>query len=243
MVATIQFYDLELLGMPQTVFSCNTLKTRIALNLKGLPYETKWLNFSSVREVIPVITNTNPEVKRPTVPVIVDSISGQDKVIQDSYDIACYLEKQYPQTPSLFHNNQGVHRFFQQYCESVLLYPLFKLVMFIIHKQCGPDVLQDWWREDREIMFGAPLDRIAGNRDENILAVRSALLPIIKVLKEFPFMTGNQVGWADVVLASEFGMVAALDPATFEAVFLSGFETPADDVLIQNWWKRMQPYF
>ncbi|OBZ86042.1 Beta-etherase [Choanephora cucurbitarum] len=242
MVATIQLYDLELLGLPKTVFSCNTLKTRIALNLKGLPFETKWLDFATVKEVIPTLTKQNPELKRPTVPVIVDSISGQDKVIQDSYDIAVYLEKQYPNTPSLFHNNPGVHRFFQQYCESVLLLPLFKLVMFIIHKQCGPDVLQDWWREDRERMFGCSLDVFAGNRDDNILAVKNALLPIIKVLKEFPFMTGEQVGWADVVLAADFKMMAALDPVTFESVFLSGFETPADDVLIQNWWKRMSVY-
>ena len=50
------------------------------------------------------------------------------------------------------------------------------------------------------------------------------------------------VGWADVVLAADFKMMAALDPVTFESVFLSGFETPADDVLIQNWWKRMSVY-
>lgn len=48
--------------------------------------------------------------KKPTVPVIED-LANINKAIQDSWGIALYLEEVYPDTPSLFHGNVGVHKF------------------------------------------------------------------------------------------------------------------------------------
>ncbi|KAI8083213.1 uncharacterized protein B0P05DRAFT_603229 [Gilbertella persicaria] len=222
-MSRITFYDLELLAKPGLVWSPNTCKTRFALNVKGIPYDTKWVDFGSMKTIIPSLTKQD---KRPTVPIIIDSKNEQ--VIDDSLNIAHYLEKEFPEN-SLFHGNIAKPFF-----------PIFKLAILKIHKSVGPQELQDWFKEDREAKYGVSLEQVAGDREANIASLKQGLTSIVQLLKEFPFITGDQVGWADVVFMSHLVFLEALEPELFESAVLNVFGS-SDDTL-KSYWTRTEKY-
>jgi hypothetical protein len=113
----ILFYDIATkLG---TSTSFNTLKTeyavlvpfsmapvisqyylRLSLRYKRIPYETVWVGFEDIERVAKEI-GASPTSKKPdgrdlyTMPMIRDQETGQ--VISDSFRIASYLDKKYPE--------------------------------------------------------------------------------------------------------------------------------------------------
>ncbi|KAG6905980.1 hypothetical protein DXG01_016474 [Tephrocybe rancida] len=100
----IVFYDIAS-RKPRTTFSPNPWKTRLALNLKGVPYHTEWVqmpDITAVREQLGVPANRTLPDGTPyhTLPVIHDLSTG--KLIGDSFEIALYLDSAYPDGPTLF---------------------------------------------------------------------------------------------------------------------------------------------
>lgn len=68
--------------------------------------------------------------ERPTVPVIVDPNTGA--VVQDSWEIALYLDRQYPDKPSLFHGetNVGIHELFYTWSFDAIVMHFAGIVLF-----------------------------------------------------------------------------------------------------------------
>jgi len=101
----IVLYDLKRNAAKEEdyAWSPNTWRARIVLNMKGLPYKTEWLNFT---EVAPTNTklgvSPNPEgsMLPQTVPTIYDP--NTKKVVNESTQIAEYLDTQYPDDLGLF---------------------------------------------------------------------------------------------------------------------------------------------
>lgn len=114
--STIVFYDIAM-RPPVEENSCavNPWKTRLALNFKGVPYTTSWVP-------LPDISKVRSKLKVPpcrkfadgsdfyTLPIIEDPTTGS--LVGDSFDIAVYLQKTYP--------NSGAGD----------LFPLKRLIMF-----------------------------------------------------------------------------------------------------------------
>lgn len=69
-------------------------RVRIALNLKGLPYEYKAVNLSQGEQFSEEFTKLNP---LQLVPTLVDG----DTIISDSFAILLYLDDKYPEHPLL----------------------------------------------------------------------------------------------------------------------------------------------
>ncbi|KAG1150655.1 hypothetical protein G6F37_001649 [Rhizopus arrhizus] len=228
-MSRITYYDLELEDLGKVYWSRNTCKTRFALNLKNIPYDTEWLTFNEVAKVIPSKTKTGA---RPTVPIIEDKET--QKVIQDSWEIVNYLEEAFPDSPSAFHGNQGIHKFFQSQCEKNIAFPIFKMVVLTVGNACGP--FKQSFRETREGYFNMSLEKLAGQPEDHAPDLKKGLEPIHEVLKSYPFVTGNQAGWADVVLAAHLNFLEKLKPELFQAYVLDVFD---DDILL-NWWKRVE---
>jgi Glutathione S-transferase, C-terminal domain len=91
-------------------------------------------------------------------------------------------------------------------------------------------------RKGREFMFSTSLEDFAGNLEEHILALNKALEPIAKILSKYSFLTGDQVGWSDIVLASQLVCLKKTHP-----------DMLAEDVLgrdnnLKAWWERMEKY-
>jgi glutathione S-transferase len=137
-----------------------------------------------------VPTNSKNE-KRPTVPIIED-LAHENMVVQDSWDIALYLEEAYPDTPSLFHGNAGLHKFFYDYSNDNIIPHVFKLVVLHVASNTGSEKVNAWFRDNREKRFGVTLEQFAGEASQNIAALKKGLLPIHSVLKQYPFMTGEK---------------------------------------------------
>ncbi|KAL0097097.1 hypothetical protein J3Q64DRAFT_1711330, partial [Phycomyces blakesleeanus] len=230
----IQFYDLRLPALGEKAWSPNTYKARYALNIKGLPYETKWVTFQEVHTIIPEITKTG---EAPTVPIIVDV--EKDKVIQDSFKIAKYLEATYPQTPSLFHGNEQLHTSMQEKFVTRLARPLFCLVVFKVIKATGDEDVQSWFQKTREAKYGMPIEQFAGNPEDRIKEIHEGLKDTRKTLTETPYLTGSKVGWADVVLFSQLKMIDSIDKALLESRILDGTN---GEKSLREWYERMSQY-
>lgn len=123
-------------------------------------------------------------------PIIQDL--AHDKPVQDSWDIAVYLEEAYPNTPSLFHGNIGLHKFFYDYSSNHIVPLLFKMCVLHVAENCGNDQVKHWFRKNREERFGAKLEDFAGDNNKIIPALKQALVPIHNVLTDYPFMTGDK---------------------------------------------------
>ncbi|KAJ7484728.1 hypothetical protein FB451DRAFT_1233317 [Mycena latifolia] len=100
----ILFYDIAS-RPPITPYAPNPWKTRYALNFKRVHYQTEWIELPDVASVRQKIGVAPVRAHRdgsdfPTLPVIKDPSTGQ--VVGDSFDIALYLDKTYPNAPSLF---------------------------------------------------------------------------------------------------------------------------------------------
>ncbi|KAL8278753.1 hypothetical protein RQP46_008822 [Phenoliferia psychrophenolica] len=80
-------------GVQAPLFSPHTVKARLSLIHKGLAFETKEATFSDIKALKEKLG------KRPSVPVL-EFEDGS--MITDSLEIAHYLEKTYPDKPSVF---------------------------------------------------------------------------------------------------------------------------------------------
>ncbi|KAI9029930.1 hypothetical protein CLU79DRAFT_733216 [Phycomyces nitens] len=229
----IHFYDLSIPVFDDKPWSPNTYKTRLSLNIKKLPYETVWVNIPEIYTVIPEITKTG---EAPTVPIIVDT--ENDKVIQDSFKIAKYLETTYPTTPSLFHGDEKLHQSLQEKYDSRLFFLLFCLSLLAISRECGDEKLQAEFRRKKEEKYGVTLEEFAGSTEDRLKEINEILKDTRKTLKASPYLTGTKVGWVDAVLASQFKMVDMLNHDVFE----SGILDNDGDKALREWYERMAQY-
>jgi glutathione S-transferase len=103
----ITFYDIAS-KPPSRTFAPNPWKTRFALNYKGLPYQTQWVDMpdiTALRENLGVPANRTLPNGKPfhTLPVINDPSTG--KLLGDTFEIALYLDSAYPEAPKLFRSH------------------------------------------------------------------------------------------------------------------------------------------
>ncbi|ODM23673.1 hypothetical protein SI65_01262 [Aspergillus cristatus] len=106
----ILFYDIAS-GPPATCFAPNPWKTRYALNFKGVNYQTEWVELPDVTGVRKRLGAPPNRTHRDgsafyTLPVIHDLSTGD--IVGDSLEIAQYLDKTYPDGPSLFPHGSTV---------------------------------------------------------------------------------------------------------------------------------------
>ena len=191
-------------------FSPFCWRTRMALAHKGLEVETIPWRFTEKDRL--------PQPNAGRVPVIVDD--GQ--VVHDSSVIADYLEKRYPDLPSLFGGESGhaLTRFVQNWTETVLQPGLIGFVVLDIHGHIGPED-QAYFRKSREERFGKTLEDVVKDRETRLPAFRESLTPLRRTLERQDFIAGTAPGYADYIVfgafqwsrtISDFELLAADDP-------------------------------
>ncbi|KAI1433337.1 hypothetical protein GGR50DRAFT_669088 [Xylaria sp. CBS 124048] len=117
----IIFYDIAS-GPPVRPYAPNPCKVRYALNFKRANFVTKWVELPDVEAtrkslgVDPVRFFPNGEPFY-TLPVIKDT--STNTVVGDSFDIAVYLEKKYPDSPRLFRHSIGLYAAFNAHIDSI----------------------------------------------------------------------------------------------------------------------------
>ncbi|KAI0712270.1 hypothetical protein C8Q76DRAFT_797141 [Earliella scabrosa] len=99
----IIFYDIPGHAKDKA-WSPNTWKTRFCLNMKGIPYKTVWVEYPDIATLCKKIGATPTGTRRAgeflyTLPVIYDP--NTKSVVSDSGAIARYLDRTYPDAPTL----------------------------------------------------------------------------------------------------------------------------------------------
>jgi glutathione S-transferase len=182
----------------------------MALAHKGLAFETRPTPFTRVPEIGGGFSRT--------VPVIEDG----GRLIRESFDIAVYLDKAYPDLPSLFRGEGGraEAKFVESWALTEVHPLLLTLIVLDIHDRLAPED-QAYFRESREKRLAKVLEDIQAGREERVGAFRDKLAPMRLMLKRQPFMGGEGPLFADYILfgalqwarvVSPFPVIAADDP-------------------------------
>lgn len=145
------------------------------------------------------------------VPVINDG----KRWVHDSWQIALYLEQQYPQHP-LFVEGQGRAEQFSHWCDSELNPALRWFLLKVIHGHLTPGD-QAYFRRTREAQIGMTLEQSSQQADSDRL--NTVLSELEDKLAEQDWFAGEQPGYSDYALMGSLLWAAA----TFDEDPLDGF--------------------
>jgi len=207
---TIILYDLPS-TIPGNAWAPNPWKARAVLNYKRIPYRTEWVEFPDVEGLSKKLGFKATSERKDgspfyTLPAIHDPSTGV--YISESLAIAEYLEKTYPDTPSVFPDNTiGIQKTF----EPILMQnisPVFRFIIPVVFLKINP-ASKEYFRRTREISFGKKLEDITptgndrteawGNLKNGMDKIHSYL---ISTDNKGPYMLGDKISWSDLVLFS-----------------------------------------
>jgi len=207
---TIILYDIPSL-VPGNAWSPNPWKARAVLNYKRIPYRTEWVEYPDIAGLSKKL-GINPTSQKKdggplyTLPAIHDPSTGI--YMADSLAIAEYLEKTYPDTPSVFPDNtvalqKAFEPTFRQNISSV-----FSFIIPAVYPKLNP-ASKEYFRRTREISFGKKLEDLVptGNdRTEAWGSFKKGMDTIHSYListdNKGPYMMGDKISWSDLVLFS-----------------------------------------
>jgi glutathione S-transferase len=180
----------ELCGEDKNLsFSPFVWRTKMALAHKALSYENIPCNF--------IDKAAFAQSGSKTVPVIEDD----GKWISDSWDIACYLEDNYKDKPSLFGGDagRGVSCFLNSWAAPSLIYPMFCVLAPDIPQHLTPKDAE-YFRASRERFFGHPIDDLIDQRQTKLEQFKNSISPIRATLKAQEFISGNAPAYGDYIV-------------------------------------------
>jgi glutathione S-transferase len=173
----------------------------MALRHKGLDFEGVAWRFTDKDAIAFAGTDK--------VPVLVDGAAA----IHDSPAIADYLEKTYPDRPSLFGGKEAeaLSRFYVDWTDLVLQGARFRLVVADIPPLLAP-IDAEYFRRTREARVGTTLEEFCAGRDGKLDALRQALAPLRRTLTQQPYLCGSQPAWADYTVFGAFQWARCVSP-------------------------------
>jgi glutathione S-transferase len=215
---TIKLYDLAA-GNPKIMFGPFAWRSRMALLHKGLDFEVLPWRFSDNTKIGPN--------NFASVPVLQDG----DTWVGDSWDIALYLDKKYPDRPTLMNGaeSEAYAQFVMGACGS-LVFPAAIPVAVYQAFQILDEASKPYFRESREKMFGARLEDIHVDQEKGKAGLAAALKPFNETLAKSPFLGGNSPTYADYVL---FGVLKWVD-------IVSSYRAIDESSEVGKWFVRLE---
>ncbi|CAI7606716.1 unnamed protein product [Penicillium glandicola] len=228
--SNIHFFDIiSTLPGPLKSWSPNTLRTRMVLNFKGIPYTQSWVSYPDIAPLlkahgVPPAKSGTPY----TLPAISHKgsiTSNPDGVLMDSEPIAMYIDQLYP-SPPLFPSGDA------SYSLLVAVQKILALMSSSIRPLVIPNVpsgLDERGREyfirTRNEAWGKPLSEVRPTGEAELLAmwevIEKEAETLIKMLKgkdgkKGPFLEGERAGYADILIASMLAFFQRFDRGHFE---------------------------
>jgi glutathione S-transferase len=175
-------------------------RIRYALAHKGLPCESVLLGFTEIP------TAFGGRFK--TVPVL----ECGDAMLAESWDIAEYLDRVFPDRPVLFTSpaEQAMVRLTDSWFSAEILRKMFAVYVLDIHNAARPDDRPYFRRTREQRLKGATLEEFTENRTSRLPALRDALLPLRAHLSRFPYLGGSAPNYADYIALGAFLWVASV---------------------------------
>jgi glutathione S-transferase len=169
-------------------------RIRYALAHKGIAFETQYLGFTE----IPTIFGG----KFKTVPIL----EHGDTVLAESWDIAEYLDRAFPDKPLLFNTptELSLVRFTDAWFMNEIMRKMFRVYIKDVHDAARPQD-QGYFRASREKnMKGQTLESFTADRAALLPAIRTALSPLRTHLAKFPYLGGSSPNYADYIALGGF---------------------------------------
>ncbi|KAI1761258.1 putative glutathione S-transferase [Hypoxylon sp. FL1150] len=191
----IVFFDLP--SKTGKAWSLNPWKTRLALNFKGLPYKTEWVEYPDIKGRF---QDHLPPAELYTIPAI---ILPDGTWVMDSFKIADVLEEKYPE-PSLRLDSPYLPRVRESMAKASS--PLTAIFKPNVCKLLLNEPSAVYFRRTRERDEGMTLEQLAAEKGGAVAweAAKPHLHRITELLKENsegPFFEGKTVGFVDFVWA------------------------------------------
>jgi len=168
-------------------------RARLALAHKGLKPEVRGIKYGEADQIA--------FSGQGQVPVLVDG----EKVIHDSWDIACYLEDAYPDKPTLFGGAGGraMTRMMNLWDDAGLqkaLAPI--LIPYMVAVVCPED--RAYYQQTREARVGLTVQQMTARRQVFLEALQPVLEPLRRRLAESSFLYGEKPAYADYMVFADF---------------------------------------
>jgi glutathione S-transferase len=192
----------ELGGRDDCRFSTFSWRTRLALHHKGLPFA-----------VHPVAVSDKAAI----------GFSGQSKVpilkhdghvIPDSWAIALYLEKEFPERPTLFGGEVGqtLTHVFNVWADRELIPALIPFLMRDV-LDCVSEADGAQLRRQIESAMKKSLEELSAGRQQAVQAFRRKLQPVRKALETRDYLGGAAPTYADYILFGLLQWARVVSPA------------------------------
>ncbi|CAF9921931.1 MAG: hypothetical protein ALECFALPRED_001977 [Alectoria fallacina] len=202
---------------PRRCWSLNPWKTRLVLNLKGIPYKTEWLEYP---DIAPTLKQLNiPPSEPPATAYTSPTIRISDKYVTDSRKIADVLEKKNP-SPSLHLDSPILKKVEELAPQCVMsLGPVFipRIPRFMLNPRSA-----EYFERTREARFGMSLSQL--EKEKGGESAWKAAEPKWKELGTLlkaeggPFFMGKTVSYADLIVVGALHCFAFGDGDMFQRV-------------------------
>jgi glutathione S-transferase len=208
----------ELGGRDGVRFSTYSWRTRMALRHKGLDFNSHAVAVSDKQAIAFSGQGKVPILK------------AGDRVVFDSFDIAIFLEREFPDRPSLFGGLQGeqLAYFFNLWTDREIVSGLVPYLMLDV-LDCVEEADRRHLRSQIEGIFKRPLEDLYGEREKALQQLGKKLAPVRKTLERAPFLSGTAPGYADYILFGAFQWARVVSEVPVFA---------PDDVL-SEWFSRL----
>lgn len=242
----ILFYDIAFKA-PRESTNCapNPWKSRLALNFKGVPYSTIWVPLPDVEKVrrsvkVPACRKFGDGSDYYTLPIITDP--NTDEAVGDSFDIAVYLQKTYPDSGSgeLFPEQKLDYEFteqasgvplsemrrgdyeeyarFNKNVDAVFSAHVILMLQGMLLEPAGKQVFVKRAGVpsfDAFACVGEQREKVLSTFEKNL----EGLSMFLKKDKSGPFILGNKASYADLIIGGWLRMASkSLPQAEWEAL-------------------------
>ena len=214
---TIELYDLAAAD-PRIMFSPFCWRIRMALLHKGLDFTVLPWRFSE--------RGATAASGYDAVPVIRDG----ERWVGDSWAIALYLDRTYPDAPLMKDaESRAAARLVLGVCGSAVFPAAIRIAVCAAYNILD-EASKPYFRETREAMFGCTLEELDVGEEQAKAGLGEALKPFAEVLAASEYLGGDEPTYADYVL---FGLLKWADIVSPYAPLDSGGTVAA-------WFDRLQ---
>jgi glutathione S-transferase len=177
-------------------------RTKFSLAHKGLDFTSVPMGFTEKEKIAFADSKT--------VPVLKDG----EKPIKDSWAIAVYLDEMYPEKLLLKSEmGRSYARFINGWADTVINAALFPLIVGDLYDRVRPED-KPYFAESRGARLGTQdfSGFQAKAREKGLAALRTALEPARRALREQKFLSGAEAAYPDYILAGTFMWPRTISP-------------------------------
>lgn len=203
-------------------FSPYCWSAKMALLHKGVDFDTTPWFFTE--------KSATEESGCSTVPVI----KHEQEWISDSWNIAEFLDKNFPEAPALIGEGEqkaNVERI-KEYCSNVVFPAIVPVIVKQVHDILS-EPCQAYFRETREAFLGTTLENASATPEEGVANLAKALEQAESELSKQAFLGGEAPDYSDYLL---FGTLKLAD-------IVSKYEPIEKDTAVGKWFEKMNQLF